>query len=237
MLLVVLLVVQDLLFKSLCIMEILNESAQLSVKKQSISTGGKLLIGLTGGIGIGLSVVCASFVAPAFRKFCLPFVPATTEQIQNVLQFLPRSTSGKLLDIGSGDGRIVVGELHLDNHLRSNLDSYVISFSGGSTRPGIESRWRGVESLVNLLLPIGCTSSWCRPANQLLSPRSVEVQHQGLQLCGYLWSGANDAGSRAQTDCGMSTECEDHSVSFPTATTAAGTRHRGGGQHGLVIRS
>lgn len=146
-------------------MEILNESGHKSVKNQSISTGGKLLIGLTGGIGIGLSIVCASFVAPAFRKFCLPFVPATTEQIQNVLRFLPRNASGKLLDIGSGDGRIVVGEPNWDSNLRTNLNSYVIFSSGGSTCPRIESRWRGIKSMVDLLFPVGCNSSWCSPAN------------------------------------------------------------------------
>lgn len=97
-------------FIKLIAMEILNESTQKTVQKpKSMSTGGKLLIGMTGGIGIGLSIVCASFVAPAFRKFCLPYVPATTEQIQNVLNFLPKNATGKLLDIGSGDGRIVVG--------------------------------------------------------------------------------------------------------------------------------
>lgn len=98
------------IFIKLFAMEILNESTQKTVQKpKGMSTGGKLLIGMTGGIGIGLSIVCASFVAPAFRKFCLPYVPATTEQIQNVLSFLPKNATGKLLDIGSGDGRIVVG--------------------------------------------------------------------------------------------------------------------------------
>lgn len=91
-------------------MEILTESTQKTVQKpKGMSTGGKLLIGVTGGVGLGLSIVCASFVAPAFRKFCLPYVPATTEQIQNVLSFIPKNATGKLLDIGSGDGRIVVG--------------------------------------------------------------------------------------------------------------------------------
>lgn len=100
---------KDILIK-LFKMEILNESTQKTIQNpKGMSTGGKLLIGMTGGIGIGLSIVCASFVAPAFRKFCLPYVPATTEQIQNVLSFLPKNATGKLLDIGSGDGRIVVG--------------------------------------------------------------------------------------------------------------------------------
>ncbi|XP_062126772.1 ATP synthase subunit C lysine N-methyltransferase [Drosophila sulfurigaster albostrigata] len=89
-------------------MEVLNESDHKTVPKRGMSTGGKVLIGVTGGVGLGLSIVCASFVAPAFRKFCLPYVPATTEQIQNVLNFLPKNATGKLLDIGSGDGRIVV---------------------------------------------------------------------------------------------------------------------------------
>lgn len=94
-------------------MDILNENgSQTSAKtsKSSMSIGGKVLIAATGGVGLGLSIVCASFVAPAFRRICLPYVPATTEQIQNVLSFLPKNTGGKLLDIGSGDGRIVVGE-------------------------------------------------------------------------------------------------------------------------------
>lgn len=63
-----------------------------------------------GGIGIGFSIICYPFVAPAFRKYCLPYVPATTTQIENILTILKESpTTGKLLDIGSGDGRIVVG--------------------------------------------------------------------------------------------------------------------------------
>lgn len=76
-----------------------------------LSKSAKLLILATGGLGVGLSVVCFSFVAPAFRRICLPYVPATTEQVSNVLQFLPRSNSKRLLDIGSGDGRIVLGLL------------------------------------------------------------------------------------------------------------------------------
>ena len=78
---------------------------------KTISKSAKFLIFATGGVGVGLSVICYSFVAPAFRRICLPYVPATTEQVNNVLQFLPRNTSQRLLDIGSGDGRIVLGLL------------------------------------------------------------------------------------------------------------------------------
>ncbi|RZC42633.1 protein FAM173B [Asbolus verrucosus] len=60
------------------------------------------------GAAIGITVICASFVSPAFRKFCLPYIPATKTQIDNVLIALA-GRQGRLLDVGSGDGRIVLG--------------------------------------------------------------------------------------------------------------------------------
>lgn len=61
-----------------------------------------------GGVALGLTVVCAPFISPALRKFCLPFIPATKTQIENILTAL-KGCKGRLLDIGSGDGRIVLG--------------------------------------------------------------------------------------------------------------------------------
>ncbi|KAL7879958.1 hypothetical protein SRHO_G00022120 [Serrasalmus rhombeus] len=60
-----------------------------------------------GGSLFALYAVAAPFVAPALRKVCLPFVPATSTQVRNVLDVL-RARSGTLVDIGSGDGRIVI---------------------------------------------------------------------------------------------------------------------------------
>lgn len=59
-----------------------------------------------GGSLVALYAVAGPFVAPALRNICLPFVPATNTQVKNVLSVL-RSRSGTLVDIGSGDGRIV----------------------------------------------------------------------------------------------------------------------------------
>lgn len=50
--------------------------------------------------------MCYPFVSPALRKVCLPYVPATNLQIQNVLSVI-KGRKGKLVDLGSGDGRIV----------------------------------------------------------------------------------------------------------------------------------
>ncbi|KAJ8873608.1 hypothetical protein PR048_024426 [Dryococelus australis] len=58
------------------------------------------------GAAVGLSIVCLPFVLPALRRVCLPYVPATTAQVQNVLAGLS-GRSGRLVDLGSGDGRIV----------------------------------------------------------------------------------------------------------------------------------
>lgn len=60
----------------------------------------------SGGIATAISVICIPFVSPAFRKVCLPYVPATSQQVKNVLQALEGRT-GSLIDLGSGDGRIV----------------------------------------------------------------------------------------------------------------------------------
>ena len=59
-------------------------------------------------MAIGLSVICFPFVSPALRKYCLPYVPATKNQIDNVLSSIVKQKNSKLLDIGSGDGRIVI---------------------------------------------------------------------------------------------------------------------------------
>lgn len=94
-------------------MEFIESKDLAPAPKTKISKTATTLIALTGGIGVGITVVCASFVAPAFRKYCLPYVPATNQQISNVLSVVPKNIHGKLLDIGSGDGRIVLGEMFL----------------------------------------------------------------------------------------------------------------------------
>lgn len=62
---------------------------------------------VVGGSLVALYAVAGPFVAPALRKICLPYVPATSVQVENVLKVL-QQRSGSLVDIGSGDGRIVI---------------------------------------------------------------------------------------------------------------------------------
>lgn len=67
---------------------------------------GLVAVGTFAAAGIGLLVGCAPFVLPALRKICLPYVPATDRQVQNVMKIL-RKRKGNVIDLGSGDGRIV----------------------------------------------------------------------------------------------------------------------------------
>uniref|UniRef100_A0A2K5NE83 ATP synthase subunit C lysine N-methyltransferase n=1 Tax=Cercocebus atys TaxID=9531 RepID=A0A2K5NE83_CERAT len=71
------------------------------------SNWGFLLTGLVGGTLVAVYAVATPFITPALRKVCLPFVPATTKQIENVVKML-QCRRGSLVDIGSGDGRIVI---------------------------------------------------------------------------------------------------------------------------------
>ncbi|XP_063156261.1 ATP synthase subunit C lysine N-methyltransferase isoform X2 [Candoia aspera] len=68
---------------------------------------GVLLPSIVGGTLVALYSVAIPFIAPALRKHCLPFVPATSKQVENVLIML-KGRNGTLVDIGSGDGRIVI---------------------------------------------------------------------------------------------------------------------------------
>lgn len=104
--------------------------------RKPLTTTAKLLIGTSGGIALGLIVVCASFLAPALRRFCLPYVPATGEQIRNILKLLPVEAKGRLLDIGSGDGRIVMAVAEHCPQLISEgveLNPWLVWFSRGKT--------------------------------------------------------------------------------------------------------
>ena len=72
---------------------------------------GLILASIVGGAGLALTTICVPFVLPALRRVCLPFVPATSTQLSNVrtaLQGRASQPHPTLLDIGSGDGRIVI---------------------------------------------------------------------------------------------------------------------------------
>lgn len=62
-----------------------------------------------GASAIGITALSIPFVSPAFRRVCIPYVPASDAQIQNVLRLLKKVPLPvePIIDLGSGDGRVV----------------------------------------------------------------------------------------------------------------------------------
>ena len=97
------------------------EHLEVKSPKKPLTKAGKIILGIAGGSFVLVTAVTTPFLMPALRRVCLPFVPATTNQVNNVMKFLEGS-KGKLIDLGSGDGRIV-------RRIYLNLNSDVRSFN------------------------------------------------------------------------------------------------------------
>ena len=76
--------------------------------RPKLTKTGKILLGITGASFVGVCAATVPFLLPAARRICLPFVPATNAQVSNVMALLKSSPPGRLVDLGSGDGRIVI---------------------------------------------------------------------------------------------------------------------------------
>lgn len=72
--------------------------------------GGWGLLQIAGGTGLAAYSVWALVLMPGFRKVPLklqvPYMPASAKQVENVMLLL-KGRAGKMVDLGSGDGRIV----------------------------------------------------------------------------------------------------------------------------------
>lgn len=69
---------------------------------------GFLIAGALGVLSLAITGITTPFVLPALRKYCLPYVPATDSQLDNILRSLRKHAlvGGRFVDIGSGDGRV-----------------------------------------------------------------------------------------------------------------------------------
>eukprot|EP00047_Mylnosiga_fluctuans_P008527 m.259058 g.259058 ORF g.259058 m.259058 type:complete len:256 (-) comp22142_c0_seq1:178-945(-) len=72
-------------------------------------TFGTIVAVVCAGATVGLCAALWPFLSPAIRKHCLPYVPATTAQIENVVAACRQGAAPRTIaDLGSGDGRIVI---------------------------------------------------------------------------------------------------------------------------------
>ncbi|KAK4878794.1 hypothetical protein RN001_011300 [Aquatica leii] len=102
---------------------------EINLTDNKLNTFGKVLAAVTGVCAFGICAIAVPFVTPALRKHCLPYVPATDAQIKNILVAL-KHRKGKVVDLGSGDGRIVI-ELAKQNYVSHGveLNPWLVAYS------------------------------------------------------------------------------------------------------------
>ncbi|MCP9258501.1 hypothetical protein DINM_001536 [Dirofilaria immitis] len=79
------------------------------ILKHQMGLAGMIAAGMMTTSAVAVTALCVPFITPALRKICIPYVPATPQQLQNVataLSICPTKVS-PLVDLGSGDGRVI----------------------------------------------------------------------------------------------------------------------------------
>merc|ERR1712112_669328 len=116
-----------------------------------------------------MGTICVPFVLPALRRVCLPFVPATNTQLANVRLALRGRETVKskptLLDIGSGDGRIVIQSAQQGFQATGvELNRWLVYYSRlAAWRAGWRRNWSPAVSW----WPAGSSSPTGRPIRRL----------------------------------------------------------------------
>eukprot|EP00126_Sphaerothecum_destruens_P008287 Sdes_comp20163_c0_seq2m13320 len=85
------------------------------------ASGWKVGLSLFGAVAV-LGGFLGPFIAPALRRYCLPFVPAEKSQRAALFSCIRTQTDSRLwegkktslllADLGSGDGRVVIDAVH-----------------------------------------------------------------------------------------------------------------------------
>ncbi|KAF5280479.1 hypothetical protein FQA39_LY18060 [Lamprigera yunnana] len=83
------------------------EDNEINKQKTKRNYVGKIITCVTGVVTISLCAITIPFLTPALRRHCLPYVPATDTQLKNIIIAL-KHRKGKVIDLGSGDGRVVL---------------------------------------------------------------------------------------------------------------------------------
>ncbi|KAL8175115.1 UNVERIFIED_CONTAM: hypothetical protein K2H54_013758 [Gekko kuhli] len=88
-----------------------EDMEQLAAEMRGKTVSGWDLLQIAAGTGLAAYVVWAGILMPGFRrvplKLQVPYIPASARQLESVMLLL-EGRSGKLVDLGSGDGRIVL---------------------------------------------------------------------------------------------------------------------------------
>ncbi|XP_064392972.1 ATP synthase subunit C lysine N-methyltransferase-like [Halichondria panicea] len=109
---------------------------ELKVRSEKLRKAGLAIAGIMGGVIFGIVALTVPFVLPALRKYCLPYVPATPIQTETVLRHI-RGRAGRVVDLGSGDGRVCIAAAKQGNFaVGYELNPWLVWYS----------RWRALLS-------------------------------------------------------------------------------------------
>jgi len=119
-------------------------SSDTSHNKPKLTLTGKFILAGVGASFVTVTALTIPFILPALRKICLPYVPATTQQVENVMTLLGSRVSpgGRVIDLGSGDGRIVIEAARRGYHAEGvELNPWLVWFSRyRALREGVSGR-------------------------------------------------------------------------------------------------
>ncbi len=96
--------------------------------RRAMGVRGLMVAGVLGASAVGLTALAVPFVTPALRRVCIPYVPATAQQIAHMRLALARCPAGPVVDLGSGDGRVVSMRVCLQDEIRRAIGQ---SFDAG----------------------------------------------------------------------------------------------------------
>lgn len=129
------------------------------------------LLQVAAGSGLAAYAVWALLLQPGFRRVPLrlqvPYVGASVRQVEHVLSLL-KGRSGKLVDLGSGDGRIVLAahKCGLRPAVGYELNPWLVGLArlhawragcAGSVSYHREDLWKVTEGVLDPLQP----HTWC----------------------------------------------------------------------------
>ena len=153
--------------------------------RPKLTKTGKILLGIAGASFVTVCAVATPFLLPAARRICLPYVPATTEQVSNVMKLL-HGRSGAVVDLGSGDGRIVIEAAKRGFHAEGvELNPWLVTYSryrslregtSRSTRFRTCNLWKHDLSSYNNIVIFGVDSMMNQLQQKLAEEMSTDAR-------------------------------------------------------------
>ena len=212
-----------------------GDFSAVSRSKQRMTPLQRSLVFASAGVPLTILVVAYPFVSGVLRRHFLPYLPATDIQLANVRTLLtrhrPPSKYPNLVDVGSGDGRVVcffdwsivfsssiilksvflaLINLRLYSVMYLFIRYSILSAGDRVCAARLQGCWHRAESVARALLQAGCMALAARlprdfPARRPLAIRLLRVRHGDL-----LWHRVAHNGARERVAMARPEDLTDH---------------------------